>query len=332
MNKNLIALAVAAATISSAATAAEVYSDEASSLAVGGRFEARALMADTATDSNKVSDKTRVRINVAGKTDISDGLYGTGFFEKEFQSADSSDDETRYAYAGIGGTYGRLVYGKADGSLGMLTDYTDIMSYHGNEAGNKLAAADRTENNLSYVGSFDLMGNNLTVKTNYVFDNGDNKDGYSLGAQYVMDMGLGFGLGYGEQDSGTAEKGKQLFGAISYTIGDFYFAGLYQDAENTSVYKISNADVNVKESSGYEFAASYTMGKTVFIATYNYLEDSDKNIDLRDSIAVDATHYFNKNFRAYASYKFNNLDENATAGINKAATSDEFVLGARYDF
>lgn len=328
MNKNLIALAVAAATISSAATAAEVYSDEASSLAVGGRFEARALMQDTDTSSNKVTDKTRVRINVAGKTDISDGLYGTGFFEKEFQSANSDEDETRYAYAGIGGTYGRLVYGKADGSLGMLTDYTDIMSYHGNEAGNKLAAADRTENNLSYVGSFDMMGNNLTVKANYVFDNGENTDGYSLGAQYVMDMGLGFGLGYGEQDGQSAQDktGEQLFGAISYTFGDFYVAGLYQDAQNTVV------DTNlIEDSKGYELAASYTMGKTVFIATYNYLEDSNASSDeeLRDSIAVDATHYFNKNFRAYASYKFNNLDKDV---VGKKAASDEFVLGARYDF
>ena len=40
MNKTLIALAVAAASISSV-NAAEVYSDETSSLAVGGRFEAR---------------------------------------------------------------------------------------------------------------------------------------------------------------------------------------------------------------------------------------------------------------------------------------------------
>ncbi|WP_299018870.1 porin [uncultured Photobacterium sp.] len=330
MNKNLIALAVAAASISGAATAAEVYSDEASSLAVGGRFEARAVMADTETSSNKVSDATRVRINVAGKTDITDNLYGTGFFEKEFQSADSSDDETRYAYAGIGGTYGQLVYGKADGSLGMLTDFTDIMSFHGNEAGNKLAAADRTDNNLAYVGSFDLMGNNLTVKTNYVFDNGENTDGYSVGAMYVMDMGLGFGAGYGEQDgqsskNGNEDKtGKQAFGAISYTVGDFYVAGLYQDARDTVVH-----DSLIKDSTGYEFAASYTLGKTVFIATYNYLEDTDKNVDLRDSVAVDATHYFNKNFRTYASYKFNNLDKDV---VGKKVASDEFVLGARYDF
>ncbi|GAL06021.1 outer membrane protein OmpU [Photobacterium aphoticum] len=333
MNKKLIALAVAAASISSLANAAEVYSDETSSLAVGGRFEARGVLADNDEGNGKVTDATRVRINVAGKTDISDNLYGVGFFEKEFQSADSADDETRYAYAGLGGEYGQVVYGKADGSLGMLTDFTDIMAYNGNEAGNKIAAGDRTSNNLSYVGSFDLSGNNLTVKANYVFDDGQNTDGYSAAAMYAMDMGLAFGAGYGEQDGQHTSQGhqdktaKQAFGAISYTFGDFYVAGLYQDAENTIV-----DDAIIDNSRGYELAAAYSWNQTVFTSTYNYLEDTDasgKAKDLRDSLAFDATYYFNKNFRTYASYKFNLLDSDF---VGKAAGSDEFVLGARYDF
>lgn len=339
MNKKLIALAVAAASISSVATAAEVYSDEASSLAVGGRFEARMKMADNAAGDSKVTDKTRVRVNIAGKTDITEDIYGIGFWEGEY--TDGNEIDNRHLNAGIGGEFGQIRYGKTDGSLGMLTDFTDIMSYHGNEAGNKIDAADRTGNNLAYTGSFDLNGNNLVVKANYVFtgsntdedkENGITKDydvdGYSLGAIYAMDMGLAFGAGYGEQDGfGDAfarEKAKQAFGAISYTFGDFYVAGLYQDSENTVV-----DGSLIEDSQGYEFAASYTMGETVFIATYNYLEDKDSDVDLRDSIAVDATHYFNKNFRAYASYKFNNLDKK---DVGKAAASDEFVLGARYDF
>ncbi|MGF1685597.1 porin [Photobacterium japonica] len=340
MNKKMIALAVAAASLSSLANAAEVYSDETSSLAVGGRFEARGVLADDNESSSKVTDATRVRINVAGKTDISEGLYGVGFFEKEFQSADSGDDETRYAYAGLGGTYGQVVYGKADGSLGMLTDFTDIMAYNGNEAGNKIAAGDRTSNNLSYVGSFDLSGNNLTVKANYVFDDGENTDGYSAAAMYAMDMGLAFGAGYGEQEGQTGvvgattetAKGKQAFGAVSYTFGDFYVAGLYQDAENTVVNVTGSQDRLIKDSRGYELAAAYSWNQTVFTSTWNYLEDTNASgnaKDLKDAIAVDATHYFNKNFRTYASYKFNLLDSDK---VGKAAASDQFVLGARYDF
>ena len=339
MNKKLIALAVAAASISSVANAAEVYSDETSSLAVGGRLEARALMSEDNAGDNQVSDKSRVRMNIAGKTDITDTVYGIGFYEGEYTSSGTSSDSgnvnNRHINAGIGGDFGKVVYGKTDGSLGMITDFTDIMSYHGNEAGGKIAAADRTSNNLAYVGSFDIMGDNLTVKANYAFEgakdtNSDDittayGDGYSVGAMYVMDMGLGFGAGYGEQDVNTIdnvtidETQKNAFGAISYTYGDFYVSGLYQDSRNTDAAKVR----------GYEFAAAYTYGKTVFVATYNYLEDKDNNEDIADSIAVDATHYFNKNFRTYASYKFNNLD---SKDVGKADASNEFVLGARYDF
>ncbi|MFA0026170.1 porin, partial [Vibrio sp. 10N.261.49.A5] len=65
-------------------------------------------------------------------------------------TVDSLDN--RYAYAGIGGTFGEVTYGKNDGALGVITDFTDIMSYHGNSAADKLAAADRTDNMLSYKG------------------------------------------------------------------------------------------------------------------------------------------------------------------------------------
>ena len=320
MNKKLIALAVAAASISSV-NAAEVYSDETSSLAVGGRFEARALMSDVEVgnevESNKVQDKTRVRVNIAGKTDITDTVYALGFWEGEY--VDNNEVNNRHLNAGIGGDFGQIRYGKTDGSLGMLTDFTDIMSYHGNGAGGKITAADRTGNNLAYVGSFDLGGNNLTVKANYVFDNGSDDAGYSAGAIYALDMGLAFGAGYGEQDVANAKTEKQAFGAISYTIGDVYVAGLYQDSRDEFGDKIQ----------GYEFAAAYTYGKTVFSATYNFLEDKDNNFDLTDAFNIDATHYFNKNFRTYASYKFNNLDSNK---VGKVDASDEFVLGARYDF
>ena len=310
MNKTLIALAVAAASISSV-NAAEVYSDETSSLAVGGRFEARGVMADNDAGDTKFNDKTRVRLNVAGKTDITDTVYALGFWEGEY--TDGNEVNNRHLNAGIGGDFGQVRYGKTDGSLGMITDFTDIMSYHGNEAGGKIAAADRTGDNLAYVGSFDILGDNLTVKANYVFDDGGDADGYSFGAIYAMDMGLALGAGYGEQDGqGTAANrtGKQAFAAISYTFGDFYVAGLYQDARNATDTVIE--DQLASKTRGYELAAAYTYGNTVFSATYNYLEDKNASgnaADLADSIAVDATHYFNKNFRTYASYKFNNLDQ-----------------------
>ncbi|OAN14179.1 hypothetical protein A3K86_11380 [Photobacterium jeanii] len=323
MNKNLIALAVAAATLSGAAQAAEVYSDETSSLAIGGRVEARAALKDSV-----VTDNTRTRVNIAAKSDISDSVYGLGFFEREFR-ADESKNENRKLYAGIGSEYGQVVYGKIDGTLGMITDFTDIMAYHGNGAGSKIEAADRASNSLAYTGSFD----NLVVKANYRFKDskadGEKNDGYALGAMYSLDMGLRFGAGYTEQkiesNKADQDKAKQAFAAVSYEIGDFYVAGLYQDARNTKLNKVLS-----EKSRGYEFAAKYSLDKLVFSGTYNYLKSRDTGTQEAavNAYAVDATYYFTPNFRTYASYK---LDQ-AKTDVKNERNKDEFVLGARYDF
>ncbi|SMY37388.1 Porin-like protein L precursor [Photobacterium malacitanum] len=354
MNKNLIALAVAAATFSGAASAATVYSDDTSSLAIGGRVEARALLSENAkndnvTDvlqqhtSNDVTDISRVRVNIDAKTQIADGVQGIGYFEREFKS-DNSNDENRYMYAGVNSDkYGQIVYGKADGSLGMLTDFTDIMAYAGSVVGGtKLAVADRTTNNLAYAGTF----NNLTFKANYVFDGAayntttgkkTDQSGFSTAVKYnVADTGLALGVGYAQQKDQTAindsvnQTSKQTFAVASYTMGDLYFGGLYKyghrDANN-----LVNGDLT--DSQGYEFAAAYTMGKAVFTTTYGFMKDerntSGAYDELANALSVDGTYYFNSNFRTYASYTFNMLDKNK---VGKVAASDQVVLGARYDF
>ena len=368
MNKNLIALAVAAATFSGAASAATVYSDDTSSLAIGGRVEARALLSENAKDGivnpktdvttyntqntdNDVTDISRVRINIDAKTQIADGVQGIGFFEREFK-ADNSNDENRYMYAGVNSDkYGQIVYGKADGSLGMLTDFTDIMAYAGSVVGgSKLAVADRTTNNLSYVGTF----NNLTFKANYVFSGADYNNvldangvtigkkktdvhGFSTAAKYTVgDTGLALGVGYAQQKDQKAvndavnQTSKQTFAVASYTIGDLYFGGLYKYGHRDATNLI-NGDLT--DSQGYEFAAAYTMGKTVFTTTYGFMKDerntSGAYDELANALSVDGTYYFNSNFRTYASYTFNMLDKNK---VGKVAASDQVVLGARYDF
>ncbi|WP_341659101.1 porin [Vibrio sp.] len=349
MNKTLIALAVSAAAVTTGANAAEIYNQDGNSIELGGRAEARLALKD-----GKAEDNSRVRLNFLGKAKITDGLYGIGFYEGEFttnengQSTDSGDSDltNRYLYGGIGGAFGEVTYGKNDGALGVITDFTDIMAYHGNSAAYKIAIADRSDNMVSYKGQF----NNLGLKGSYRFadssadgNNGytdNDADGYSLSATYAIgETGLKLGAGYAdgnevEVDSDNKPTGKlldrtQYMLAASYTINDLYFAGTFVDGEDQIVGESDTTDLT-----GYEFAAAYTVGKTVFTTTYNYLE-SDKSgtkKDEADNVAVDATYYFKPNFRGYISYNFNLLDEDATQGITKADAEDEVALGLRYDF
>lgn len=111
MNKKVLALAVAAITSAGAVNAAELYKDEAQSIEMGGRAEARLAMKD-----GDAADNTRIRLNFKGTTQISDGLYGVGFWEGEFTTNDAVNPngnlENRYTYAGIGGNFGEVTYVK----------------------------------------------------------------------------------------------------------------------------------------------------------------------------------------------------------------------------
>jgi len=327
MKKTLIALSVSAAAMATGVNAAELYNQDGTSLEMGGRAEARLSIKD-----GDVADNSRIRLNFLGTQAINDNLYGVGFWEGEFTTAENGDVDgnsnldTRYAYAGLGGAYGEVTYGKNDGALGVITDFTDIMAYAGNSAADKLPAADRSDNMLSYKGQFE----NLAVKASYRFadrelneagteytDNG--ADGYSLSAIYAFaDTGFELGAGYADQFDVS-----EYMLAASYTMNDLYFAGLLTDGDDYT---------------GYELAAAYTLGQTVFTTTYNNAETNSETS--ANNFAVDASYYFKPNFRGYVSYNFNLISEGDTFGsvgagndkATKAQAEDELALGLRYDF
>lgn len=341
MKKTLIALSVSAAAMATGVNAAELYNQDGTSLEMGGRAEARLSMKD-----GDIADNSRIRLNFLGTQAINDNLYGVGFWEGEFTTAENggvdgnSDLDTRYAYAGLGGAFGEVTYGKNDGALGVITDFTDIMAYAGNSGADKLAAADRSDNMLSYKGQFE----NLAVKASYRFADrteldkdqdgvvdhyGDNgEDGYSLSAIYTLgDTGLDLGAGYADQ----ADANEYML-AASYTMNDLYFAGLFTDGEKEATFK------KTVDYTGYELAGAYTLGQTVFTTTYNNAETNSETS--ANNFAVDASYYFKPNFRGYVSYNFNLIDAGdamgSTTSANYKATKidseDELALGLRYDF
>lgn len=332
MKKTLIALAVASAAVATGVNASEVYNQDGTTLSVGGRAEARMNISD-----GDVYDKTRVRINLAGKVAVTDDFYGIGFYEGEFMTDDSGDDgddalDNRYAYAGFGGAAGELTYGKNDGALGMITDFTDTLNDHSGSASRKLAVADRVDNILSYKGSFD----SVTVKAAYKFadrttdpvtDEYDNNetDGASLGVTWAAgDTGIALGLGGATQsDDADGEGDKdQVIGAVSYTLDGLYLAALYS---NTS------ADVDTYDQKGFELTAQYTQDQATYYATYGNGEtDGDTAVKY---VTLEGEYKFKPNFKGYVSYNINMLDENEGAlTFTKAQTEDDVTVGLRYDF
>lgn len=84
--------ALCVSSFASVVNAASIYADEGTSLAIGGRVEARAEHSDS-----DISDLSRARVNISGETLLGDGISGIGYFEQEFKA---SENKTRYLYAG----------------------------------------------------------------------------------------------------------------------------------------------------------------------------------------------------------------------------------------
>ncbi|MGF1720031.1 porin [Vibrio kyushuensis] len=350
MNKTLIALAVSAAAVATGVNAntvqsdnvegSSVYSSNGQSLEIGGRAEARLSMKD-----GNAADASRARLNFLGKTEITDGLYGKGFWETELTT---DGTETRYVYAAIGGQYGEVAYGKTDGALGVITDFTDIMSYHGATGLYKLDVADRDSHMIAYKGSFadlDLKASyrfadrvntdeDGTINKEGDFYSNDSTDGYSLSAVYtIADTGVTIGGGYADQSGERKVDGETIFAdstqfvlGASYNTDSYYFGAAFVDGQDKELSTGEKIDIT-----GYEFAAAYKLNNMAFTTTYSFQEDKidgDK-LDLADNIAIDATYYFANNVRTYISYNFNLLDSDK---VGKAAAEDELALGLRYDF
>ncbi|GAM74172.1 outer membrane protein ompU [Vibrio ishigakensis] len=329
----LTAIAVASA-FAASANAAEVYKGDDLALSVGGRVEARSEFSDQGkndvlkADARQGQDDiSRARLNIDAKTDISDSIFAHGFIEKEFTKNNSND--TRYLYVGIGSENNELQFGKTDGSLGLLTDYTDILNTYGAEASSKSATADRADNQLLYIGTY----GDLTVKANFngggakvsksFFDENGNKiagqdinttidKGYGAAASYDFGM-FKLGAGYAnETHEGNAKDSDNILVGLGADVTDaLYLGALYVNGSQLG-----------DDFQGYELAGSYAFTEKLTLASTFTSANFDSEKDDRNQAALDLGYQFTSYFKTYA-------------GISKKFTQDEELkgmLGAKVTF
>ncbi|PML65262.1 porin [Vibrio breoganii] len=313
----LTAIAVASA-FAASANAAEVYKADNLALSLGGRVEARSEFSDQGKD-NKVNQKqqelSRARLNFEAKTQITEDVHARGFVEKEFTKNNSND--TRYLYVGVGDENTELQYGKTDGSLGLITDYTDILNTYGSEASSKSATADRADNQLLYVGTYgdltvkanvngggdDVTGNNISTKID---------KGYGAAASYDFGM-LKAGVGYAKEthDQNFKDSDNLLVGLGADVTDDLYLGALYVGGSQFG-----------DDFQGYELAGSYDFTDKLTLASTFTSANFDSEKDDRNSATVDLGYQFTNYFLTYA-------------GVSKKFTQDEELkgmLGAKVTF
>ncbi|MGR5127756.1 porin [Photobacterium swingsii] len=330
MKKAVLASAVLATLTSGIANAATVYQDDTNSLKIGGRAEARFNVSDNhkydsagkENGNDTFKDKSRARINLKGKSDITDSLTAFGTYELEVKDGKGQAIDTRYLFAGLDTNFGAFSYGQQDSAQVILTDFTDILATFGGDAADLVSGnGDKKQNNFVYSGNFDA----LTVTANYIVNENDKKDtrSYGLSAVYELPFGLDFGAGYvgGKESADTDVNQYNL--VARYSLENFMVSGLYAGGK-------SETGSTKTDLTGYELAAAYQLNQFIFQGVYNKQQAKvdGKKTDNQDYIAIEGIYKINSSLRTYAGYKFNQLDKNT----DKSANNDELQAGIRFDF
>ncbi len=323
MNKIIFSTTLLSTLISTSSFAFEVYSNDDSSLLLGGRVEPRFNV----SDANEVNpgdssfeDISRARIYIDGTTRVNDNVSVFGYYNGELTSeSNTSDIENRYMFAGVATGFGAFSYGKQDSAQVILTDVTDIMETFGGSASDLVEGnEDKRENNFVYQLEIPF---GVTATANYIASDKENNDSAGLSLIYDDPIGFAFGVGYvdGKQVLGTSNvDAHQMNVVASYAVGDFYMGGLYVSGE------IDNVDVD-----GYEIAAAYALDEVVFSYVYNN-RDADDKAKVNYSgyevnyHAIEGVYNVTNNFLGYAGYEFNRLDGKQN--------DDQFQAGIRYNF
>ncbi|KZX55750.1 hypothetical protein A3712_05470 [Vibrio sp. HI00D65] len=330
MKKAVLASAVVAALVSGSSLAATVYSSDGTELKIGGRAEFRGdfIGSGGAEVEGTMEDKTRFRLNLGGKTELTDTVTAFGFYEAE-QSTGDSEFDNRYMYAGVDFDGQAVSVGRQDMASVIVSDFTDITEFSGVQQVID-AASDKEDSVFAYRGGFDA----LQLEATYQANSEKDSDGYGISGVYSLPIGLDLGLAYSGQDLGAGKgSANQILAGLAYSLDNLYLAATYStgDLNDKAVGPIAESFTAM------EFSAQYKITKQVSAAAvYTYQEKETANGSTADSVdGIELVGYYklNSNFRTYLSYYINGLDEvkDVTTGLTTEG-EDTLRLGVRYDF
>ena len=330
MKKAVLASAVVAALVSGSSLAATVYSSDGTELKIGGRAEFRGdfIGSGGAEVEGTMEDKTRFRLNLGGKTELTDTVTAFGFYEAEQSTGDNQFDN-RYMYAGVDFDGQAVSVGRQDMASVIVSDFTDITEFSGVQQVID-AASDKEDSVFAYRGGFDA----LQLQATYQANSEKDADGYGISGVYSLPIGLDLGLAYSGQDLGSGNgSANQILAGLAYSLDNLYLAATYStgDLNDKAVGPIPESFTAM------EFAAQYKITKQFSAAAvYTYQEDEAANGSTADSVdGIELVGYYklNSNFRTYLSYYINGLDEvkDVTTGLTTEG-EDTLRLGVRYDF
>ena len=347
MKRNLLAIAIPALLVAAGANASiEVWNKDGNKVDFYGRVKAANHITDRGQKDE--GDDTSARLGMSGQTQISDAITGYGRWEYEAKAGKNSDNEVRYAFAGLNfGDFGSFDYGRNDGVLKAITAYTDVLPEFGGEAANNSwnVLSARTKAVATYRNNnFFGLSDDLSFALQYA-DNGDNsntayqdsvrgesREAYGVNVEWrIFDTGLTAGAGYAQTSTSHNRQSTWATGLkydnYNLYLGANYFQSKLRDSMEFvwSDGYTRNVDEKVR---GFELVAQYgidlPVGRITPSLAYvqhkykydsaNFVANNIRHIahgyssPLAKYVSLGATYDLNKNFSAIVEYKFNLLD------------------------
>ena len=346
MKLNLLAIAIPALLVAAGANASiEVWNKDGNKVDFYGRVKA----ANNITDRGQKGegDDTSARLGMSGQTQITDSVVGYGRWEYEADAGKDSDNEVRYAFAGLNfGDLGSFDYGRNDGVLKAITAYTDVLPQFGGDASNnnRNVLSSRTKAVATYRNNnFFGLSDDFSFALQYA-DNGDNskprdsvhsndsREAYGANAQWrIFDTGLTAGAGYA-QSTKKGTRHNTWAGGLKYENYDLYLGANYFQSKLKKGDVAEGVNGNYvrrdQKVRGFELVAQYgidlEVGRltpslayvqhkskkdSVHVRKANLRHDEPgRNSPLVKYVSLGATYDLNKNFSAIVEYKFNLLD------------------------
>ena len=363
MKRNLLAIAIPALLVAAGANASiEVWNKDGNKVDFYGRVKA----ANNITDRGQAGegDDTSARLGMSGQTQITDGITGYGRWEYEAKAGKNSDNEVRYAFAGLNfGDFGSFDYGRNDGVLKAITAYTDVLPQFGGDAANnewnvlsartKAVATYRNNNlfgltdDISFALQYaDNGDNSLTYdgkKSKVVLDEhddfdgfkGDSREAYGANVQWrIFDTGLTVGAGYAQTAGkskyyeGETKKARTWSTGIKYDNYNLYLAANYfQTKFNTWNERVAGGDrYDDPKIKGVELVAQYGIDLEVGRLTPSLAYVQHKLSNIEDAY-YDDNHKEGRNLAKYVSVGMTyDLNKNFSAIVEY-----KFNLLKKYD-
>ena len=372
MKKTLLAAAVVSALVAStAASAANVYDKDGTTLNVNGRIEAQWYNAGSSNNmtgkvaNNDSSIYNWARMGMDGRSKINDYATAFGFMEFDVGDGDRSTGNGQFAardqYIGVDfGKFGTVKTGRYHSLVHTVVIATDVLNGDG-MSGKSFALGDaRNAGKLTYTwnGYGVLLGAEYQAAKNDYTEQGvtyDVESGYSLIAGYTtpavlfgpISIKAGYSYMKGQDDAFTSKNEN-----VNVDNQSGYAASLAWGVPSQGLYlatEYSHNETEIKgvaadlEQNGFEFAAKYTFDNGLSLATaYQYMNAEFDGVEVKSSqIPVVVEYNFNPNFKVYAQAAFGisydeaefKKGELVRYGVNPTyGDGNAFAVGARYTF